>query len=192
MHRLLFICLLLCTACNSGRDVMLAPPAEPPEAIAIPPAVMPVGGSPSMAPALELSPAALSSDATEITVEDQDSSEQPQAPRATANQLFHFCRSGESVEDVAAAHGVDAAALMQVNGLGGGRLRQGMVVLLPRPLDNVSMAPDVTTYNVVAGDNFSRIARIYHLTTTALMRLNQTESSDLQIGDVLYVPNPGQ
>jgi LysM repeat protein len=102
------------------------------------------------------------------------------------------CRPGESLEDVAAAHDVQPQQLARVNGFSGGALREGLVLLLPRALDNVAMAPDVTTYTVVAGDNYSRIARNYHMTTAGLMSLNQAETSALQVGDVLYVPNPTQ
>ena len=182
---------LLCPACDSGGHVMLAPPAEPPEEIAVPPAVVDVPGKPSLAPALDLSEAALSSDATDITIEDEQ--DRPASTDETrAGALFHVCRSGESLEDAASAQGVDPRELARVNGLPGGGLREGLVLLLPRSLQNVAMAPDVTTYTVVAGDNFSRIARNYHMTTAGLMNLNQTESSALQVGDVLYVPNPTQ
>jgi LysM repeat protein len=184
--------ILACAACDSGREVMLAPPAEPPEEIVVPPAVMDVPGRPSRVPVLDVSAPELSSDAMDVTIDDGE--EQPAAPTTSsgANALFHVCRKNESLEDVAAAYGVEPQALAKVNGFTGGTLRQGQVFLLPRTLGNVSMAPDVTTYTVVAGDTYSRIARHYHLAAAALMKLNGTESSALQVGDVLYVPNPGQ
>jgi len=54
-----------------------------------------------------------------------------------------------------------------------------------------SDATDVTVENestVVKGDSYSRIARKFHISPSALMRLNNAKNSRLDIGDVLYVP----
>jgi LysM repeat protein len=107
----------------------------------------------------------------------------------TKNYL-HKCVSGDTTESIAAAYGVDEKDICILNGIrSGANLSSGKVLLLRKDTSEISQAPDVTTYTVVPGDTFSKIARTFNIASPALMKMNSTTSSSLQIGDVLYVPH---
>ena len=106
------------------------------------------------------------------------------------NAFFHACRSGDTITSVARACGVDAQATAKLNGWSATHApAQGTMLLLPRNMDNVATAPDVTSYKVASGDTFTRIASRFKVSVPALKALNKAKTDSLNIGDVLYVPN---
>ncbi|MCX7004570.1 MAG: LysM peptidoglycan-binding domain-containing protein [bacterium] len=182
-------CLLL-AACDDGIERMTAMPSEPPEPMLDPPAMMEYG-----APQRTVqNPAGIVlADTVDVTVDGAAASNAPAQVAETKDTggagLFYRCRTDCVLTSVAARAQVEIGALARVNGLTPmAMVRSGTLLLLPRNLDNVATAPDITTYTVAAGDTYSRIARTYKISVAILMQLNKTTKDTLQIGDVLYVP----
>jgi LysM repeat protein len=185
---LLLAILSILSGCKDSSDVMLAPPGEPPEKLKIPSAfadgsIKPVA---SGGEAVTIT----TEGAAEITIEEPGTSASGETTEEeTSSALFHVCRKGETVKGVADRHGVDAAALASLNGMSvSSSLNPGRVLVLPRDFNAINMSSEVTTYTVVSGDTYSRIARQFKISPGALMKLNNAKDSSLQIGDVLYVP----
>ncbi|MCX7848309.1 MAG: LysM peptidoglycan-binding domain-containing protein [bacterium] len=168
---------------------MTSPPSEAPDPILVPPASLD-GIALQLSQPKNQAAAILIDDAVAITQEASPppKTSAPSAAAPTAN-FFHVARAGETVNALAQRYAVDADALARINGVAKTTpLPNDTLLLLPRPLDSVGTAPDVTTYTVVAGDTYSKIARAYKLSTAALMYLNKAQSSNLKVGDTLYVP----
>ncbi len=182
-------CLLL-AACDDDSERMTAMPSEPPEPMLDPPAMMDYG-----APQRTVqNPAGIVlADTVDVTVDATAASNAAVQDTGSADSgsagLFFRCRTDCVLTSVAARAQVEIGALARVNGLTPMAIvRSGTLLLLPRNLDNVATAPDITTYTVAAGDTYSRIARTYKISVAILMQLNKTTKDTLQIGDVLYVP----
>ena len=198
-----FIILAVAFGCRRSDDVMLSAPTEPPEPI-LKPALLPQLAPPP--PAVE-KPISLSTDENKPTVTLAENT----APKAPAPQdalvpasaslnvgkgaakdsrnFLHHCQEGDTTESIAAAYAIDEKTLCALNGVRqGANFSRGKVLLLRADVSNISEAPDVTTYTVTQGDTFSKIARLFNISSTALMKMNATENSSLQIGDPLYVP----
>lgn len=174
--------------CKDSSDVMLAPPGEPPEKLKIPSAFTDNTVKPA---ASDEEPLTITTEgAAEITIEEPDTTTSADTTEeSTSSALFHVCRQGDSIKRVSERHGVDAAALASLNGMTiSSSLKPGRVLVLPRDFSTINMSSDVTTYTVVSGDTYSRIARHFKISPGALMKLNNAKDSSLQIGDVLYVP----
>jgi LysM repeat protein len=176
------------SGCKDSSEVMLAPPSEPPEKLKIPSAfaddsIEPVASDDE---ALTIT----TEGAAEITIEAPGTSSSADTPEEeTSSALFHVCRQGDTVKSVADRHGVEAAALAALNGMSASSsLKPGRVLVMPRDFSTINMSSEVTTYTVVSGDTYSRIARHFKISPGALMKINNAKDSSLQIGDVLYVP----
>ena len=174
---------------------MLAPPSEPPEQILVPSAVP--DANPVPLAITDDEPVTITADdATDIVVDDSveilPENEDTAAPPNTS-RFFHRCRADETLDSVAELYAVAPDQLAALNGItSASRPKPGKQLLLPRDFSNVTSAPDISTYTVVAGDTYSSIARQYNLSFEALMKLNGAADAALQIGDVLYVPKSAQ
>lgn len=195
LHLISFaVCAVLAlAACEPGKARLTAPPSEGPDPILVPPASLDGVGTPGIQLNNQAA-AILIDDAVAITEESSPRARtapaQTPAPAPPASAaFFHVARPGETVNALAQRYSVDPDALARINGVARtAALPAGTVLLLPRPLDKLPSAPDVTTYTVVAGDTYSKLSRTYKISTAALMYLNGAKSSNLQVGDTLYVP----
>lgn len=185
---------LALAACEPGKARMTAPPSEGPDPILVPPASLDGVGTPGIQLNNQAA-AILIDDAVAITEESTQRSRTTPAqtsaasPTSSSAAFFHVARAGETVNALAQRYSVDPDALARINGYARtAALPAGTVLLLPRPLDKLPSAPDVTTYTVVAGDTYSKLSRTYKISVAALMYLNGAKSSNLQVGDTLYVP----
>jgi LysM repeat protein len=186
---------------------MLAPPAEPPEPLLIPPAIVDMPYEIEETPTVAAAPEKTSSeshtqntdkeetdtdptltveDATDITIEKPDASTHA---GENTHQFFHICSTDETVEGIAKKYSVSVDKIRELNKLVGSNPPQGRVLLLPRDRNNISSAKDITTYTIIRGDTYSSISRRYKINTYALMYLNNADTPLLQIDDVLYVPD---
>ena len=196
-------CLGMALACDSGRKRMAAPPSEPPEAL-LAPEPLPEGARDAQPVVVSSEPAApvtvVQTEAppqeitiagtTEIVAEKKPPLE---IPRKREPAFFHLCGANDSLATIAREYNVDARQLAQINGMTeNAALAAKQVLALPRDLDKITLAPDVTTYTVAGGDTYSRIARKYRIAPQTLMYLNKAKSTALQVGDVVYVPNLGR
>lgn len=186
---------------------MLAPPAEPPEPLIVPPPIANVPYEPEVTTTVAAAPEKPSTeshtenadkketdtdstltveDATDVTIE--KTKENTHAGEKT-HQFFHICRADDTIEGIAQKYSVSVDKIREMNKLLGSNPPQGRVLLLPRDRNNISLAKDVTTYTVIRGDTYSSIARRHKINTYALMHLNNADTPLLQIDDVLYVPD---
>jgi len=188
-----FLGSLLCAAavilsgCDSGSERMTAPPTETHGAWLVP--SPDVNATP---PSMTTEEAPItSSGAVDIAVGTQRKAVAPDQPPSgsAADRFFHVCRAGETVTAIAQKSGVAADELARLNKCAVSTAPgTGTLLLLPRNMDNVATAPDVTVYKVAQGDTFSRIARRFKLSVAALQQINKAKSDNLSIGDTLYVP----
>ena len=196
----------LLIGCRKSSDVMLSAPTEPPEAILKPALLTATTISPAVEKPINVHDAKECPTVTVAEGKSEPAKEKKQDDDvlrpATAGlnvtkgsavdtkNYLHKCVSGDTTESIAAAYGVDEKDICILNGIrSGANLSSGKVLLLRKDTSEISQAPDVTTYTVVPGDTFSKIARTFNIASPALMKMNSTTSSSLQIGDVLYVPH---
>jgi len=113
------------------------------------------------------------------------------APHAAAQS--HTVRAGETVSELALAHGTTTAAISSTNGLDPqARIRVGEVIEIPTatPSGRQHRArPTSRTHLVVAGDTVSALAARYGTTVAAVVRANGLDSRALiRIGERLTIP----
>jgi membrane-bound lytic murein transglycosylase D len=103
----------------------------------------------------------------------------------------YVVRSGDTLSDIASAHGVSTTALKGANRIAGSRIHPGDVLQIPDP-DVETPAPrkasSGTTYRVRPGDTLYDIARKFGVSTSALQRANKLRGSRIYPGDVLTIP----
>lgn len=200
-------CLILAAAlslaflgCRKSSEVMLSAPTEPPEPI-LKPALL---TETTISPAVEKPISVPDSNAGPTVTVNKEEKKGPdtdllvpasaglnvsKGSAVNSKNYLHKCMDGDTVESIAKAYGVDEKTICNLNGLRiGSTLSNGRVLLLREDTSEISQAPDVTTYTVVPGDTFSKIARTFGVASATLMKMNNTDNSSLQIGDVLYVP----
>lgn len=108
-----------------------------------------------------------------------------------ASGSTYVVRSGDTLYDIASAHGVSTTALKSANRINGSRIHPGDVLKIPEP--DVEAPPprkanSGTTYRVKPGDTLFDIARKFGVSTTALQRANGLRGSRIYPGDVLTIP----
>jgi len=104
-------------------------------------------------------------------------------------------RPGDTLSDIAAAHGITVAALKRANGLRGNRIRAGHDLLVPRYASALALAPQPQLprsrvhYRVNAGDSLYDIAQKFRVSVGQLRRWNRLSGSLLHPGQhlTLYV-----
>jgi len=177
---------IVIAGCDSGKKRMLVPPSEPPEPMLVPPAIaIPSDGSTGKVDTAN-DTFITASGATDVAVESGSQFPEP----VSGKSIFYICQSGDTIKSVSEKYNVNINELMSYNKLLPAQsLIPGKILLLPNDLSELATKNNITTYTVVKGDSYSRIARKFNISATALMRLNNTENSKLDVGDVLYVPN---
>lgn len=186
--------------CRKSSEVMLSAPTEPPEPILKPALLTETTISPAVekpisvpdsnaGPTVTVSKDDKSGPDTDLLVPASAGLNVSKGSAVNSKNYLHKCMNGDTTESIAKAYGIDEKLLCNLNGLRpGSTLSVGKVLLLRADTSEISQAPDVTTYTVVPGDTFSKIARTFGVASATLMKMNNTEKSSLQIGDVLYVP----
>jgi membrane-bound lytic murein transglycosylase D len=115
--------------------------------------------------------------------------------------MVHRVRRGETLSTIARRYGTSVRAIMAHNGLTSSHyVRAGWKLKIPTKASRASSQQPpklvtvstsdgkVYTYTVRRGDSLWRIANRYGTTTKAIQTLNHLRSSDLQIGQVLKIP----
>jgi membrane-bound lytic murein transglycosylase D len=100
-------------------------------------------------------------------------------------------RSGDTLYDIARAHGISISALKNANRMNGSRIHPGDVLRIPEPEIDAPpsrRAVSGTTYRVQRGDTLYDIARKFGISTSALKRANSLKGSRIYPGDVLKIP----
>ncbi|MGL5949596.1 MAG: N-acetylmuramoyl-L-alanine amidase [Aeromonas sp.] len=105
-------------------------------------------------------------------------------PRSEGARVRHVVRRGESLSYLAQKHGVSQATLVEMNNLRSREIQIGQVLQLPA-LPAPSPAP---RHRVKSGDSLSRLAEKYGVSQARLVEVNQLKSRDIQVGQVLTIP----
>lgn len=105
-----------------------------------------------------------------------------------ADTSRHTVRAGETLSDIAGAHGSTLAALVDANGLANpNRIVAGQVLVIPGAPAPAPAPP--ATHTVARGENLAAIARRYGTTTAALATANGIANPNrIRIGQRLTVP----
>ena len=108
-------------------------------------------------------------------------------------------QKGDTLYAIAAKYNTTVDTIKQLNNLQNNTLLIGQELLIPSGLGDVENEDtgtdgeieegNYTTYEVVKGDSLWLIARRYGITVDELIKLNNLNTIDLQIGDILKVPN---
>lgn len=114
---------------------------------------------------------------------------------STASGSTFTVRSGDTLYDIAAAHGISVSSLKKANRLNGSRIHPGDVLRIPDPVRSspkpLQASTGKTTYRVRPGDTLYDIARKFGISTAALRRANGLRSSRIYPGDMLDIPASG-
>lgn len=117
--------------------------------------------------------------------------------------ITHVVQRGDTVVDLAVRYGSTVDAIAQANGLGSNYLifvGQSLIIPVrstpatPTPIGSQPELPPggTITYQVRAGDNLSRIARLYNTTVNAIAQLNGIVNINrLEVGQQLLIPVDG-
>jgi len=128
-----------------------------------------------------------------LTIPDEASRPAPMRAAASHDAIAstHTVRSGDTLYDIALAHGVTATALRRANGLSSSRIYPGKILRIPAPVHRsapVRTASGSNTYKVRKGDTLYDIARRFGVSTSELRRANGLSTSRIYPGDVLHIP----
>ncbi|MCY3772416.1 MAG: LysM peptidoglycan-binding domain-containing protein [Gemmatimonadetes bacterium] len=105
--------------------------------------------------------------------------------------LSHTVRRGDTLIRIARYYGTSVTALKQNNGLRRDLIHPGQVLRLPATGKDGGRGIDggPVTYNIRSGDTLSRIAQVFKVSVTALMRANpDIQARRLRIGQRIIIP----
>jgi LysM repeat protein len=121
----------------------------------------------------------------------------PEAPgRSSEGTIEVVVAEGESVQDIAARHGVSTASLLARNGLGWHTPLTAGAVLLVRPgpqrvVPASGAAEELHRHRVASGDTVSAIAERHGVSTAAVLLANGlSRGSAVHAGQQLVIPVP--
>ncbi len=100
-------------------------------------------------------------------------------------------KSGDSLWKIANQFGTTPAAIRAANNLTSDVLRIGQVLTIPSTTSAPQNPPTGNTYTVQNGDSLWKIANKFGTTINALKSANNLTNDNLQVGQVLTIPNGG-
>ncbi|MBZ6526821.1 LysM peptidoglycan-binding domain-containing protein [Aerococcaceae bacterium DSM 111021] len=125
------------------------------------------------------------SDSAEDDDEDNGNEETP-------SETYYTVQAGDYLYKIAQQFGTTVEAIKDVNGLTNNNLQIGDVLLIPggsEEDDDDEETPSETYYTVQAGDYLYKIAQQFGTTVEAIKDANDLTNNNLQIGDVLLIPD---
>lgn len=101
----------------------------------------------------------------------------------------YVVRYGDTLWDIATAHGMTVAELKSLNNLSSNKIYTGRELIVSAP-ENVKRPADgsFTKYTVRRGDNLWKIAKKFQTTVTVIKRANGLVSNEIYPGNSLMVP----
>ena len=102
----------------------------------------------------------------------------------TGEGPFYRVQKGDTLYGISQKFHVPVSSIMDANELSSSVLQIGQILRIPDVVDE-----DFTYYHVVLGDSLYSIAKKYQTTVSNLIQLNQLQSTNLTIGQILKVPN---
>ncbi|MGL4250176.1 MAG: N-acetylmuramoyl-L-alanine amidase [Aeromonas sp.] len=112
-----------------------------------------------------------------------------------SKMLRHVVRRGESLSRLAEKHGVTQATLVEINQLRSRDIQIGQTLYIPQQGQGRSAAPassndksQMLRHVVRRGESLSRLAEKHGVSQARLVEINQLKSRNIQVGQVLYIP----
>lgn len=106
-------------------------------------------------------------------------------PVVPNNYITYIVQAGDSLYKIANSYNTTVSAIMQANQLINTTLSIGQTLLIP--IANIS--PETDYYVVQSGDSLYSIAKKYNTTVNDIIELNNLQTTILQVGDKLLIPN---
>ncbi len=112
-----------------------------------------------------------------------------------SRMLRHVVKRGESLSRLAERHGVSQSTLVEINQLRSRDIQIGQTIYIPQQGQSRSAAPvrsddksQMIRHVVKRGESLSRLAEKNGVSQARLMEINKLKSRDIQVGQVLYIP----
>lgn len=106
-------------------------------------------------------------------------------PETPNNYITYIVQRGDSLYKIANNYNTTVAAIMQANQLTNTTLSIGQTLLIP----TANISPETDYYIVQLGDSLYNIAKKYNTTINDIIELNNLQTTVLQVGDKLLIPN---
>ena len=101
----------------------------------------------------------------------------------------YIVQRGDSLSKIATIFNTDINTIKTLNNLTSNTILIGQVLKVPNGVDDSSNDLTYTEYMVSRGDSLWKIAKDFNTTVNEIMEFNGLTSANLQIGDVLKIPN---
>lgn len=148
----------------------------------------PVATAPSSAGALAIGPGDRDVEVSPVRGGGQQSSSPLDTPLDDINTRTHLVQRGETWMSIAVRYGVSTGAMADANpGVDPQRVREGQQLMIPRE----SGARGPVVHRVVSGDTLSEIADRYNVSPAMIQRANGLTGDQIQVGQNLTIPVPG-
>ena len=112
-----------------------------------------------------------------------------------SRMLRHVVKRGESLSRLAEKHGVSQSTLVEINQLRSRDIQIGQTIYIPQQGQSRSAAPvrsddksQMIRHVVKRGESLSRLAEKHGVSQARLVEINKLKSRDIQVGQVLYIP----
>lgn len=112
-----------------------------------------------------------------------------------SRMLRHVVKRGESLSRLAERHGVSQSTLVEINQLRSRDIQIGQTIYIPQQGQSRSAAPvrsddksQMIRHVVKRGESLSRLAEKNGVSQARLVEVNKLKSRDIQVGQVLYIP----
>jgi N-acetylmuramoyl-L-alanine amidase len=112
-----------------------------------------------------------------------------------SRMLRHVVKRGESLSRLAEKHGVSQSTLVEINQLRSRDIQIGQTIYIPQQGQSRSAAPvrnddksQMLRHVVKRGESLSRLAEKHGVSQARLVEINKLKSRNIQVGQVLYIP----
>lgn len=112
-----------------------------------------------------------------------------------SRMLRHVVKRGESLSRLAEKHGVSQSTLVESNQLRSRDIQIGQTIYIPQQGQSRSAAPvrsddksQMIRHVVKRGESLSRLAEKHGVSQARLVEINKLKSRNIQVGQVLYIP----
>ncbi|WP_404975800.1 N-acetylmuramoyl-L-alanine amidase [Aeromonas veronii] len=112
-----------------------------------------------------------------------------------SRMLRHVVKRGESLSRLADKHGVSQSTLVEINQLRSRDIQIGQTIYIPQQGQSRAAAPvrsddksQMIRHVVKRGESLSRLAEKHGVSQARLVEINKLKSRNIQVGQVLYIP----
>ncbi len=112
-----------------------------------------------------------------------------------SRMLRHVVKRGESLSRLAEKHGVSQSTLVEINQLRSRDIQIGQTIYIPQQGQSRAAAPvrsddksQMIRHVVKRGESLSRLAEKHGVSQARLVEINKLKSRNIQVGQVLYIP----